>query len=337
MSTISRFVGKLSLALAGAALLSPGIAAESAQARGQTAAQGYPDKPVRFIVPFSAGGSTDIIARAVGESMGKYLGQTVVVENRTGAAGSVGAALAAKAPADGYTVLVGGVGPMMVVPELDPALPYRPARDFEAVGQVTDNDYGWVVNASSPFKTAADLINAAKARPGQLSYMTTGVGGPLHVSMEFLAKQQSLQLNHVPYQGESQAVGDLLAGRLDVAVMSITAAAPLMKAGKVRMLTLLSAKRSSAVPDVPTIAEAGYPGNEVPIWLGLFVPKGTPEPVIERLHQGVDHALQQEAVRVRMRDLGAEPVGSTRGQYQEFLAAETARWKERIAATGIKR
>ncbi|OZI33189.1 hypothetical protein CEG14_20325 [Bordetella genomosp. 1] len=304
---------------------------------GLASAQSYPNKPIRFIVPFSAGGSTDITARTIGDAMSKHLGQSVIIENRTGAAGSLGAALAAKAPADGYTVLVGGVGPMMVVPALDPTLPYSPAKDFEPVGHVTDNDYGWVVSASSPFKTANDLLSEARSRPGQISYMTTGVGGPLHVSMEYLAKKQGLQLNHIPYQGESQAVGDLLSDRLDVAIMSVTAAAPLMKAGKVRMLTLLSAKRSAAVPDVPTIAEAGYPGNEVPIWLGLFVPKGTPEGVIERLYQGMSHALQLEDVRGRMKDLGAEPVGGTRTEYQAFLDAEIARWTERIAETGIRR
>lgn len=304
---------------------------------GLATAQTFPDKPIRFIVPFSAGGSTDITARTIGDAMGRHLGQSVIIENRTGAAGSVGAALAAKAPADGYTVLVGGVGPMMVLPELDAGLAYQPAKDFEAVGHVTDNDYAWVVSAGSPFKTASDLLNTARAKPGQVSYMTTGIGGPLHVSMEFLAKKQGLQLNHVPYQGESQAVGDLLAGRIDVAVMSITVAAPLLKAGKVRMLTLLSAKRSAAVPQIPTIAEAGYPGNEVPIWLGLFVPKSTPAAVTDRLHQALSHALQQEAVQARMRDQGAEPVGGTRARYQTFLRAETARWKERITETGIRR
>ncbi|KCV67015.1 tripartite tricarboxylate transporter substrate binding protein [Bordetella bronchiseptica] len=321
---------RLLLALAGLALALAG-AGESASA------QDFPDKPIRFIVPFSAGGSTDITARTIGDEMGKYLRQSIVVENRTGAAGSVGAAIAAKAPADGYTVLVGGVGPMMVVPELDPALPYSPRKDFDPIGQVTNNDYGWVVSADSPLESAADFIDAARARPGQLSYMTTGIGGPLHVSMESLAKKQGLQLNHIPYQGESQAVGDLLAGRLDVAVMSMTAAVPLMKAGKVRVLTLLSAGRASMAPQVPTIAQAGYPGNEVPIWLGLFVPKGTPEPVAEKLYQGMSHALRQEAVRTRMRDLGAEPVGSTRAQFQAFLDSETARWKARIADTGIRR
>lgn len=329
MQKLNRAIGMALVACASAMAL--------ASLATPAASQDFPAKPIRFVVPFSAGGSTDITARTVGDAMGKFLGQSVIVENRTGAAGTVGAAIAAKAAADGYTVLVGGVGPMMVVPVLDPALPYNPARDFEAVGHVTDNDYGWVVSAGSPLKTAGDFVAAAKARPGQLSYMTTGIGGPLHVSMESLARKQGLQLNHVPYQGESQAVGDLLAGRIDVAVMSLTVAAPLMKAAKVRMLTLLSAKRSSLVPEVPTIAQAGYPGNEVPIWLGLFVPRGTPQPVLDRLEQAMAHALQQGDVRTRMKDLGAEPVGGTRGQYRSFLEAESVRWKERIAETGIRR
>lgn len=300
-------------------------------------AQGFPDRPIKFIVPFSAGGSTDVTARTVGEAMAKELGQSVIVENKTGAAGTLGAALVAKAPADGYTVLVGGVGPIMVVPELDPSLPYQPSKDFEAIGQITNNDYGWVVAAASPLKTAADLVNTAKQRPGQLSYMTTGVGGPLHVSMEYFTKKQGLSMNHVPYQGESQAMGDLLAGRLDVAVMSLTVAAPQIKAGKVRMISLLSAQRSTLLPEIPTLAEGGFPGYEIPVWLGLFVPAGTPTPAVEKLANAMQKSLQLASVQARMRDLGAEPVGGTRDEYLAFLQSESARWKTRAAETGIRR
>ncbi|MFD4837135.1 Bug family tripartite tricarboxylate transporter substrate binding protein [Achromobacter sp. NPDC058515] len=301
------------------------------------AAQGYPDRPVRFIVPFSAGGSTDVTARTLGEAMAKDLGQTIIVENRPGAAGTLGAALVAKAAPDGYTVLVGGVGPIMVVPELDPSLPYRPSKDFEAIGQITNNDYGWVVSAGSPLRTAADLVDTARQRPGQLSYMTTGVGGPLHVSMEYFAKREGLSMNHIPYQGESQAMGDLLANRLDVAVMSLTVAAPQIKAGKVRMISLLSAQRSTLMPDIPTLAEGGFPGYEIPVWLGLFVPAGTPAPAVEKLAAAMQKSLRQPAFQARMRDLGAEPVGGARDQYLAFLKSESARWKTRAAETGVSR
>lgn len=300
-------------------------------------AQGFPDHPIKFVVPFSAGGSTDVTARTVGEAMAKDLGQSVIVENRPGAAGTLGAALVAKAPADGYTVLVGGVGPIMVVPELDPSLSYQPSRDFEAIGQITNNDYGWVVNAASPLKTAADLVTTAKQRPGQLSYMTTGVGGPLHVSMEYFTKKQGLSMNHIPYQGESQAMGDLMAGRLDVAVMSLTVAAPQIKAGKVRMISLLSAQRSTQLPEIPTLAEGGFPGYEIPVWLGLFVPAGTPKAAVDKLAAAMQRSLQQASVQARVRDLGAEPVGGTRDEYLAFLTSESARWKTRAAETGIRR
>ena len=301
------------------------------------AAQDYPDRPIKFIVPFSAGGSTDVTARTLGESMARDLGQPIIVENRPGAAGTLGAAQVAKSAPDGYTVLVGGVGPIMVVPELDPALPYKPAKDFEAIGQITNNDYGWVVSASSPLRTAADLVEMAKQRPGQLSYMTTGVGGPLHVSMEYFTKRQALSMNHIPYQGESQAMGDLLTGRLDVAVMSLTVAAPQIKAGKVRMISLLSARRSTLMPDIPTLAEGGFPGYEIPVWLGLFVPAGTPAPAVEKLAAAMQKSLQQPAVQARMRDLGAEPVGGTRDEYLAFLKSESARWKTRATETGVSR
>lgn len=315
--------------------LAAGVAA---CALSQTAtAQGYPDRPIKFIVPFSAGGSTDVTARTVGEAMAKDLGQTVIVENKPGAAGTLGAAQVAKAAPDGYTVLVGGVGPIMVVPELDPSLSYKPAKDLAAIGQITNNDYGWVVRADSPLKTAADLVATAKQQPGQLSYMTTGVGGPLHVSMEYFTKRQGLSMNHIPYQGESQAMGDLMAGRLDVAVMSLTVAAPQIKAGKVRMISVLSAQRSTLLPEIPTLAEGGFPGYEIPVWLGLFVPAGTPEPVQDRLAAAMQKSLQQASVQARMRDLGAEPVGGTRDQYVAFLKSEATRWKTRATETGISR
>lgn len=302
-----------------------------------TAAHAYPEKPIRFVVPFSAGGSTDVTARIVGEAMSKYLGQPIIIENRTGGAGSIGGAYVAKATPDGYTMLAGGVGPISVVPALDPNLPYNPQRDLAAVGQITNNDYGLVVAQDSQFKTATDLFEGARARPGQISYMTTGTGGPLHVTMEYLAKGLGITLNHIPYQGESQAVGDLLASRIDVAVMSVTAAAPLIKSGKARMLALMSEKRSEVLPDVPAIKEMGYENYEIPIWIGMFVPAGTPSNVISTLNNALEKALQQPDVRTKLLDLGAEPVGGTSDKYERFLERESERWRTRISETGIQR
>ncbi|WP_066736041.1 tripartite tricarboxylate transporter substrate binding protein [Cupriavidus sp. D384] len=300
-------------------------------------AKDFPDKPIKFIVPFSAGGSTDITARAVAEAMSKYLGERVVVENRPGAAGSLGAAMVARSAADGYTMLAGGVGPISVVPEVDGNLPYNPSKDLEAVGQITNNDYALVVNSASSFKTVRDLFDAAKARPGQVSYMTTGIGGPLHVSMEYFAKKQDLKLNHIPYQGENQAVTDLLTGRLDVALMSVTAIAPLVKSGKVRPIALMGFKRSPVLPNVPTIRESGYKDFEIPVWLGLFVPKGTPQVAVDKLHSALQKALQQQDVKGRLLELGADPVGGSREEYLTFLSSESVRWKTRVAETGIRR
>lgn len=303
----------------------------------QALAQGFPDRAVRFVVPFSAGGSTDVTARIVGEAMSHYLGQPVVAENRPGAAGAIGAGAVAKALPDGYTVLVGGVGPIMVLPALDAKLAYRPQRDLEAIGQITNNDYGVVVKTDSALQTMADFVREVKGRPGQLSYMTTGVGGPLHVGMEYFAVKQGLALNHVPYQGESQAAPDLLSGRLDVAVMSLTVAGPLIKAGKVRMLALLNAQRSALLPEVPTIGEAGFRGHEIPVWLGLFVPRNTPPQAIATLSAAMQKAMAQSDVQQKLLGQGAEPVLASREKYMEFLGQESVRWKTQVKAAGILR
>jgi len=192
-------------------------------------ADAFPEKPVRLIVPFSAGGATDVIARLVGNAMSLLLGQTVVVENRTGAGGTIAAAAVSRSPADGYTILAGGVTNILVIPELDATLPYKPEKDLEPIAQISTNDYVLAVAQASPHQSVRDLVNAARQRPGQLSYATTGIGGPLHVSMEYLARENDLTLNHIPYPGESKMVPDLLSGRVDLAIMSLTLAEPMTK------------------------------------------------------------------------------------------------------------
>lgn len=309
----------------------------AALASPQVLAADFPEKPIRLVVPFAAGGSTDVTARVIGTAMSSALGQPVVVENRTGAAGAIGAAAVSKAPADGYTILVGGVGPILVIPELDPRLPYAPEKDLEPIAQVSKNDYVLVVRQESPFRALGDYVKQAKAQPGQLSYTTTGVGGPLHVGLEYFAQRHGLQLNHVPYQGESQIVPDLLAGRVDLAVMSLTVAGPLAKSQKVRLLALLNQQRSKLEPEVPTMAELGYAGHEIPVWLGFFVPKGTPDTVLQKLAQATNQAITQPDVQKRMLDQGAEPTPITRAEYVQFLAAERTRWKQQIQATGVRR
>jgi tripartite-type tricarboxylate transporter receptor subunit TctC len=297
----------------------------------------FPEKPIRLVVPFAAGGSTDVTARVIGMAMANTLGQPVVVENRTGAAGAIGAAAVSKAPADGYTILVGGVGPILVIPELDPRLPYAPEKDLEPIAQVSKNDYVLVVRQESPFRALGDFVQHAKAHPGQLSYTTTGVGGPLHVGLEYFAKRNDIQLNHVPYQGESQIVPDLLAGRVDLAVMSLTVASPLAKGHKIRLLALLNQQRSQLEPNVPTMAELGYAGHEIPVWLGFFVPKGTPDAVLQKLAHATNKAITQPEVQKRMLEQGAEPTPITRAEYVQFLDAERTRWKQQIQATGVRR
>jgi len=300
-------------------------------------AQPFPDKPIRLIVPFSAGGATDVIARLVGNAMSPLLGQTVVVENRTGAGGTIAAAAVSRSPADGYTILAGGVTNILVIPELDATLSYKPEKDLAPIAQISTNDYVLAVAHTSPYQSVRDVVNAAKQRPGQLSYATTGIGGPLHVSMEYLARENAFTLNHIPYPGESKMVPDLLSGRVDLAIVSLTLAEPMMKDGRMRILALLSEKRSNLSPDISTIGEAGYPGHEIPIWLGLFVPKGTPEAVMQTLSDAVNRAITEPDIRQRMLAQGAQPISVSRTEFMQFIAAQRQRWRTKIAATGIQR
>jgi len=300
-------------------------------------AQAFPEKPVRIVVPFSAGGATDVITRLVGNAMSPLLGQTVVVENRSGAGGTIAAAAVSRSLADGYTILAGGVTNILVIPELDTTLPYTPEKDLEPIAQISTNDYVLVVAHTSPYQSVRDVVNAARQRPGQLSYATTGIGGPLHVSMEYLARENDLTFNHIPYPGESKMVPDLLSGRVDLAIVSLTLAEPMMKDGRMRILALLSERRSNLSPDIPTIGEAGYPGHEIPIWLGFFVPKGTPQAAIQTLSQTVNRAITQPEVRQSMLSQGAQPVSVSRTEFMQFITTQRQRWRTKIATTGIQR
>jgi tripartite-type tricarboxylate transporter receptor subunit TctC len=299
------------------------------------AVEAWPSRPIRVVVPFSAGGATDILSRLVGKAMEPELGQPLVIDNRIGAAGAIGAANVARSPADGYSVLFGGVGTNVVLPMTQPALDYNPDRDFAAVGQICNIDYVLVVAASSPDKSLADLIKRAKAKPRTVSYMSTGSMGPLHVAIEYLSQQAGAQMTHVPYKGESPAFADLITGRLDVAVMTVPFTRPYINEGKLRALASISGQRSAAMPDLPTVAELGYPGYAVPIWNGLFVPVGTPNASIARLSSAMLGAVRQPALREQMVAMGVTPTGLSPEESVAFLNGERERWARMIRETGV--
>ncbi len=302
---------------------------------GKAWAATSPDTPVRLIVPFSAGGATDILGRLISKAIEPVLGQTVVAENRVGAAGAIGAMTVAKAAPDGYSVLLGGVGTNIVLSLTQPSLPYDPVVDLIPVSYICNVDYVLAVAANSPYKTLSDLIEAARKKPNSISYMSTGQRGPLHVALEYLSKRAGVKMIHVPYKGESPAYPDLITNRIDVAVMTVPFTKPRVQDGSLRVLASISAQRAAAMPDVPTVAELGYEGYAVPIWNGFFVPKGTPQQTIDTLNAASGKVLQDPALRERMISMGLTPTGGTAAEYAAFLTKERERWALMIEETGV--
>jgi tripartite-type tricarboxylate transporter receptor subunit TctC len=301
---------------------------------GMVRAADFPSKPIRLVVPFSAGGATDILGRLLGQAMEPHLKQTVVVDNRPGASGAIGASNVVQSPPDGYSVLMGGVGTNIVLAYTMPTLAYDPVKDLLPVAHVCNVDYVLAVAANSPYQTLDDLLAAARKAPKSISYMSTGPLGPLHVAMEYLSKQAGVSMVHVPYAGEAPSLPDLMTGRIDVAVMTIAFTKPLVADGRVRLLATISGERAAARPELPTVAELGFPGFAVPIWNGFFVPAGTPADVIARLNQ-VTLAALDRPVRERMIGLGVTPTGTSPQEYADFLNRERERWSTMIRETGV--
>lgn len=312
-----------------------GAAAAPLLGSAGAAAAGFPQKPVKLIVPFAPGGATDILGRLIGHGMESTLGQPVIIENRPGAAGAIGAALVAKSEPDGYTMLMAGVGSNIVLNITQPATPYDAQRDLQSVIYLCDVDYVMVVNADSPYRTLADLLGAARARPQTLSYMSTGQSGPLHVGTEYLTRRAGVKMIHVPYKGEAPAFGDLISGRIDVAVMTVPFTKPQIAAGKLRAIATISAQRARGMPNVPTVAEQGYPGYAVPIWNGLSVAAATPADAMTVLNHAANAALREPATGEKMIELGVAPIGGSPADFAAMLHRERARWKLMIRETGM--
>lgn len=295
----------------------------------------YPDHPIRWVVPFPAGGAMDNIARTLGEEMSRTLGQAIVVENRPGAGGNIGAEMVARAPADGYTLIIVANG-MAVNPALYGKLSYDPVKDFAPVSLLAVVPNVLVANkAKNPARTVADVIAAAKAKPGKYTYASAGNGTSIHLAGELFTSMAHVDLLHIPYKGSGPAMTDLLGGQVDYMFDSITSAKPHIDSGKLTPIAVTTSKRSSALPNVPTMAEAGVPGYELSPWFAAFVPARTPQPVVDTLNKAMVEALKKPAVQQRLAGIGAEPIGSTPAQLKEHLARETAKWGALIRERGI--
>lgn len=292
-----------------------------ALAAGGAFAQAFPSKPVKLIVPFSAGSGTDIAARAVGEVMARGLGQPVIIENRPGAGGTIAAAAAAKGEADGHTVLVPSSG-HAVNPSIYPGLPYDTLKDLAGVTPLVAMPNVLVVSPSRGWKTVADLVAAAKARPGALNYASAGVGSATHFNAEKFKLQAGLTAVHVPFKGTPEAMGDVIGGRSDWFFAPLSSALPLIRDGRLQALAVSTGKRSALLPDVPTTVEAGVPGSDYTFWVALVVPSATPAAAVQRLQQEAAKALATPELVEKLAKLGAEPFVMNSADFNAFIRAE---------------
>ena len=300
-------------------------------------AQSYPAKPIRVIVPYVAGGAADITARTVSQKLGESLGVSLVVDNRPGANGGIGTDLVAKAAPDGYTLLLDASGPVVINPVLYAKVPYDPVRDLAPISQTTSFMYVMIVPSSSPIGSFRELVAQARAKPGQFSYGSTGIGGGNHLAGELLALMTGATLTHVPYKGSAAALTDLLGGQLSFTFDTVITAAPLAKAGKVRAYAVTSLKRASTLPEVPSLNELGLKGFEITQWQGFFAPTGTDRSIIAKLHQEIVKALKLPDVIERLATQGGnEIIGNTPEQFAKVIESDLAMYAKLIKDAGIK-
>ena len=299
-------------------------------------AQAYPAKQVTLIVPYPPGGGTDFFARTVGQKMAESLGQPVIVDNRPGAATIIGAQLVAKAPADGYTVLLGDTATYAVNPGLYKKLPYDPLKDFAPVSLTGRFALLLVVNPSViGVNSVKELIEQARKQPGKIDYASPGPGSPHHLAMELFKQQAGLDLTHVPYKGAAPAVQDLLGGRIPVMFLDLAAGAPQIRGGKLKALAVASSKRIAALPDLATIDQSGVAGFEAWAWQGLALPAATPKEVVMKLHAAYVNAISDPTVRQKIVEAGIEPLQSTPQQLADYIVSETAKWAKVIKDANI--
>lgn len=295
----------------------------------------YPQRPVRLVVPYSAGGSTDTVARITGARLSERLGQQVVIDNRTGAGTIIGTEIVKNATPDGHVLLM-ATPPLAVNPSLYAKVPYVLERDFVAVTNIAASSNLLVVHPSLPANSVKELVALLKASPGKYNYGSSGVGGAGHLAMALFTSMAAVEALHVPYKGGAPAVADLVAGRLNMMMANLTTAQPHIRAGKLRGLGVGKAKRSPLFPEMPTIAEAGVKGYEANNWNGLVAPTGTPRAVIQRLHKEIVATLQEPVIQDRMTKAGLEPVGDTPAEFAQYLKSEAAKWGKVVKTAGIK-
>ena len=296
----------------------------------------YPAKPIRLVVPFAPGGSSEIVARSVANEMSKTLGQTMIVENKPGGAGNVAMQEVARAEPDGYTLILGHIGTLAVNPFMFAKLPYDANRDFMPVSLLAKVPSLFVVNAGVPAKDLREFVQLAHAKPGTLSYGSAGNGSAGHLAMEYLKLATKMDLLHVPYKGTGPQLTDLIAGRTDASSAGTPPLLPHIKSGKLRAIAVGTPQRIAALPDVPTVAEQGYPGFETSQWYGLMAPAKTPDAIVKRLTDEAARAARSPAVQERFAHDSAIAVGSTAKEFADFIAVEQARWKEVVQKAGIK-
>ena len=313
-----------------------GLALVSALASTAVLAQAWPAKPIKLIVPFPAGGGTDIIGRELAQKVAGNAGWTIVVDNKPGSGGNLGVDAAAKSPADGYTLVLGQTSNLAINPTLYSKLPYDPVKDLSPVGLVASAPLVIVVSADSPYKTLADVVKAAKEKPGSINFATSGNGTVAHLAAESFQKVAGIKLTHIPYKGAAQGATDVISGQVQLYVSSIPTLIGHIKSGKMRPIAVTSLKRVDDLAQVPTIAESGYKGFDAVTWFGLLAPAGTPKDVIAKLNADINKALKDPELQKKLGDQGADVAGSTPEAFAKLIRDEIGRWGPLVKESGAK-
>lgn len=317
-------------------VLRAGLAAALSLAGGIGVAAGYPDRPIRLLVPQAPGSASDTVARIVAAELAPLLGQQVVVDNRPGGALTLGVELMVRANPDGYTIAYAPVGSLAIGPNMMAKPPYDVNRDLQAVAQVASNQMLLAVSPKAPFKSVQEVIDYAKANPGKLSNASSGNGSPGHVGFELFKVMTGTTIVHIPYKGGAAALTDLISGQVQLMLESQNSITPHARAGRVRGLAVSGAKRSTALPELPTIAEAGVPGYEATTWNGIIAPAGVPRAIITRLNADINKVLASPTGREKLAAIGAEPAGGSAEQFAAFIKSEHAKWADVIRRAGAK-
>ena len=299
-------------------------------------AQAWPAKPIRLMVPFPPGGSTDIVARIVAQKLGERLGQSIVIENRGGGGGTIGTAIVAKAAPDGYTLGVASTSTHVVAPSVYAKLDYDPVKDFAPISLMAVSPYLLVVNPSLPLNSLKDLVALAKKQPGKLNYASAGIGSTTHLAMEMLKFASGTFMLHIPYNGNGPAGTALIGGQVEILFGSLPALLPHAKSGRARALAVGTPKRSPSLPDVPTVAESGYPGFDASLWLAIMAPAGTPQPILDRLHKEIVSIVGAAETREALDKAGAEPLTSTPAELAAMIRDGVPKYAAIVKAAGVK-